>query len=321
MPPPLRPVPRATLAAACVLTAALGATLIGPASEPGHRDPAAAAAAIGAASAAPIWARTASGQLAQVDARRYPTPVDPETLTHPEADSMGSTVRAHEPPAGVAPNPISQDSAVPHLPGIDVSSNQGSINWAAVAPRLDFVYAKATEGTYYRNPDFAAQYDGPHQRGVIRGAYHFAVPSNSSGGAQADYFIAHGGAWNGDGTTLPGALDIEYNPYGKACYGLSAAAMTGWIWNFVNEYAAREHVYPVIYSTTDWWRSCTGNASGFGRYDPFWVANYGSDGGGTLPAGWRFYTFWQYSDHGRVPGDQDVFNGALAQLRRLAGRD
>jgi hypothetical protein len=47
---------------------------------------------------------------------------------------------------------------------------------------------------------------------MIRGAYHFARPHTTSGVIQAEYFVDHGGGWSGDGTTLPGALDIEYNP-------------------------------------------------------------------------------------------------------------
>jgi GH25 family lysozyme M1 (1,4-beta-N-acetylmuramidase) len=96
--------------------------------------------------------------------------------------------------------------------------------------------------------------------------------------------------------------------------------MVSWIWNFVNEYAYREHAYPVIYSTTDWWGTCTGNYGGFGRYDPLWVANYSASHGGPLPNGWGFYTFWQYADHGSLPGDQDVFNGPYTQLQVLASR-
>ena len=61
--------------------------------------------------------------------------------------------------------------------------------------------------------------------GLVRGAYHFALPDHSSGTAQAAWFATHGGAWSADNHTLPGALDIEYNPYGAACYGLSQAAM------------------------------------------------------------------------------------------------
>jgi GH25 family lysozyme M1 (1,4-beta-N-acetylmuramidase) len=199
-----------------------------------------------------------------------------------------------------------------------VSSHQGNVDWASWWNQgKKFAYAKATEGTYYTNPDFSNQYEGPYNYGVIRGSYHFGIPNNSSGASQADYFVAHGGGWSGDGLTLPGALDIEYNPYGAECYGLSAASMTSWIWDFVNEYAYKTGVYPVIYSTYDWWSTCTGNASGFQNYDPFWIARYSSSAG-TLPAGYGYYTFWQYADSGSEPGDQDVFNGAYSRLQALA---
>jgi GH25 family lysozyme M1 (1,4-beta-N-acetylmuramidase) len=155
---------------------------------------------------------------------------------------------------------------------------------------------------------------------MIRGAYHFAIPDNSSGQSQAKYFIQHGGGWSPDGRTLPGALDIEYNPYGSECYGLTSSQMKSWIQDFVQEYAYKEGVYPVIYSTTDWWTTCTGNASRFGKWDPLWIANYGASGGGPLPNGWGFYTFWQYSDSGNMPGDQDVFNGDHNRLRELASK-
>jgi len=38
-----------------------------------------------------------------------------------------------------------------------------------------------------------------YKEGLTRGAYHFARPGSSSGAAQADYFLAHGGRWSGDG--------------------------------------------------------------------------------------------------------------------------
>jgi GH25 family lysozyme M1 (1,4-beta-N-acetylmuramidase) len=231
---------------------------------------------------------------------------------------MGSTIRSHESGAAAATNIVHPAGTVPQLPGIDISGYQGNVNWAAVAPNIDFVYIKATEGTYYTNPYFAQQYNGSYSHGLIRGSYHFAIPNNSSGTSQADYFIAHGGGWSSDGKTLPGALDIEYNPYGAECFGLSQSSMVNWIWNFVNEYAVREGVFPPIYSTTDWWTTCTGNYSGFGAYDPLWIANYSASGGGPLPHGWSFYTFWQYASSGAQPGDQDVFNGAYSRLQSLA---
>jgi GH25 family lysozyme M1 (1,4-beta-N-acetylmuramidase) len=238
------------------------------------------------------------------------TPVNPEQITHPQTDDMGQITAQNVKTPEVAPQ-------VSGLPGIDVSSYQGDIDWASVAPSIDFVYAKATEGTYYTNPDFDNQYEGPYDQGLIRGAYHFAIPDNSSGATQADYFVDNGGGWSADGKTLPGALDIEYNPYGAECYGLTQSQMTSWIWDFVNEYAYDAHTYPVIYSTYDWWSTCTGNASGFQDYDPFWIACYCSSAG-TLPAGYAYYTFWQYADSGSLPGDQDVFNGSYSRLQALA---
>jgi GH25 family lysozyme M1 (1,4-beta-N-acetylmuramidase) len=261
-----------------------------------------------------VWAMTASGRTVPVAKPTFAaTPVHPERITHPGRDFMGSTVA----PRFAGQRTITP-STVPQIPGIDVSGYQGNINWASVAPHIDFSYAKATEGTYYTNPDFANQYNGPYDSHVIRGAYHFAIPDNSSGQTQANYFLAHGGGWSGDGRTLPGALDIEYNPYGSECYGLTQSQMVSWIWNFVHQYAFREHVYPAIYTTTDWWTSCTGDNGGFGNDDPLWIANYSDSHGGPLPRGWGFYTFWQYRDSGSLPGDQDVFNGALSRLQILA---
>ncbi|MBO0801620.1 MAG: lysozyme [Nocardiopsaceae bacterium] len=254
-----------------------------------------------------------TGKMVTVYKPKSTTPVHPEKVTHPAKDSMGKVTSAHS--SGKSSSSVTP--AVTQLPGIDVSSYQGDISWSSVAPHIDFSYAKATESTNYTNPYFSNQYTGPYNAGLIRGAYHFAVPNNSGGSTQADYFLAHGGGWSKDGKTLPGALDIEYNPYGSECYGLSQSAMTSWIWSFVNEYAYKTGVYPVIYSTYDWWHTCTSSDSGFAKYDPFWIADYSSSAG-TLPAGYTFYTFWQYADSGSYPGDQDVFNGAYSQLQAIA---
>jgi GH25 family lysozyme M1 (1,4-beta-N-acetylmuramidase) len=307
----VRPTLRKTLTAGSIALAAFALTL----------GTAAAGQAATTGTGNLAYARAADGRMVPVSDARPATPVHPEAITHPQLDFMGSATPANlRSAAGTAARAVTPAASVPQLPGIDVSSYQGDIDWSDVAPYIDFSYAKATEGTYYTNPDFTNQYEGPYDAGVIRGSYHFAIPDNSTGAAQADYFIANGGGWSDDGMTLPGALDIEYNPYGAECYGLSQSSMVSWIWDFVNEYAAKEGVYPVIYSTTDWWSTCTGNYSGFAAYDPLWIANYSASGGGTLPDGWGYYTFWQYADSGSQPGDQDVFNGAYSQLQVLADK-
>ncbi|KIK75421.1 glycoside hydrolase family 25 protein [Paxillus rubicundulus Ve08.2h10] len=195
----------------------------------------------------------------------------------------------------------------PH--GIDVSSYQPNIDWATVKNNgIAFAYIKATEGTTYISPTFNSQYTGATKAGLIRGGYHFAHPDSSSGAAQAKYFLAHGGGWSGDGITLPGALDIESNPSGAECYGLTASAMVSWVKDFSNTYKA---------ATGCWWKSCTGNSATFGSTNPLWIANWASTIG-TLPAGWEYTSFWQYADSGPNPGDADLWNGDLAGLKRYA---
>lgn len=203
--------------------------------------------------------------------------------------------------------------------GIDVSSWQPNVNWTTVKNHgVQFAYIKATEGTTYKSSKFSSQYIGAYNKSIIHGAYHFARPEKSSGAAQAKFFLAHGGGWSADGKTLPGALDLESTNGVKACYGLSHAKMVAWIKDFSNTYHAKTKRYPVLYTTTSWWKECTGNSKAFGTTNPLWLARYSSKPG-ELPAGWPYYTFWQYSDKASVIGsDANVFNGDSAALKRMA---
>ena len=202
--------------------------------------------------------------------------------------------------------------------GHDVSGHQGPVDWAAAAGAgAKFTYVKATEGTGFVNPQYAQQYDGAHAAGIIRGAYHFARPDVSGGAEQAEYFIAHGGGWRPDGTTLPGALDIEYNPYGDVCYGKNPADMTAWIADFTGTYLAKVRRSALIYTSTAWWKRCTGNTARFGNTDPLWLARYGPEVG-ELPAGWAKQSIWQFARGGGLPGDQNYYNGPIGRVQALA---
>jgi len=247
--------------------------------------------------------------------------VAPQGQEGSEDHTAGSQIRLHEGTQGLEEEGLdtaSAEAAAATVPGCDVSGHQGNVNWAAAwNAGARFCYVKATEGTSYRNPNFAQQYNGSYNQGMIRGAYHFALPNNSNGTTQADFFVDHGGGWSGDGKTLPPALDMEYNPYGATCYGLSASAMVQWVRDFSNRVHTRTHKYPMIYTSTSWWSQCTGNNGSFGGTNPLWIARYSSSVG-TLPAGWGFHTIWQYADSGSMPGDQNRFNGAYDRLQALA---
>ncbi|MFD8010806.1 lysozyme [Streptomyces sp. NPDC058955] len=202
--------------------------------------------------------------------------------------------------------------------GVDVSSHQGNVAWSTLwNSGVKWAYVKATEGTYYKNTYFTQQYNGSYNVGMIRGTYHFATPDTTTGTAQADYFVNNGGGWSKDGKTLPGVLDIEWNPYGATCYGKTQSGMVTWIRDFLNRYKARTGRDAVIYTATSWWKQCTGNYSGFASTNPLWIARYASEVG-ELPAGWPYYTMWQYTSSGPTVGDHNHFNGDLSRVQALA---
>ncbi|TPV49172.1 glycoside hydrolase [Pseudarthrobacter phenanthrenivorans] len=219
------------------------------------------------------------------------------------------------------------------IQGLDVSGHQPSVDWQQqwnMGAR--FAYVKATEGNYYKNPSFNSQYQGSRNVGMIRGAYHFAIPNWSSGADQARYFVQNGGGWSADGYTMPPVLDFEFNPYegrtingfyfGNTCYNMSPAQLQSWVRDFGNTMQSMTGRLPVIYTNTSWWNQCLGNPAGFGDY-PLWVAAYPSsptNNAGPVPTGsWNNYSMWQYSSTGPFAGDSNVWNGDYASLQRFAG--
>ncbi|MBV9382158.1 MAG: hypothetical protein JOY82_01075 [Streptosporangiaceae bacterium] len=215
-------------------------------------------------------------------------------------------------------------AAFPSVRGVDVASYQHpggeAIDWRQVAAAgYKFASVKATEGTYYINPYAAADVVAARRWGMYMTYYAFAIPNEGSGAAQADYLLWHS-HWRADGRMLPPELDIEYDPYSSnECYGISQRSMVGWIASFSNEIRRLTGELPIIYTTADWWNTCTGGNRWFGA-NPLWVAAYAA-GSPPLPAGWRTWTFWQYTSSGTVPGipspgntDLSYFNGAQVTL-------
>lgn len=201
------------------------------------------------------------------------------------------------------------------IQGVDVSSHQhprgAVINWPDVAAAGNtFTAIKASEGTYYVNPYYASDAEQAARAGLLVMPYAFANPfpakANGSARAQADMAARQlSSAAVPARQMLPLALDIEPDPYAAAektsqCYGLSPAAMVTWIQQFMAEAQITTGKKPVIYTTTAWWKACTGNSAAFGSY-PLWIASYGRSAP-VLPAGWSRYTFWQHTSKGAVPG-------------------
>jgi len=208
--------------------------------------------------------------------------------------------------------------------GTDVASFQhptttSTINWTDVAGGEAFVGIKASEGNYYTNPYYAGNAAQKEQAdaadaiavGLYVTPYIFANPAdpkdNGTAVQQADYGASvikasTSPAYKGS-HMLPVTLDIEPNPYtgSNSCYGLTQSAMRTWISQFITEIKKDlpTSKAPIIYTTADWWNTCTGNDTAFSA-DPLWLASYGVSNP-ALPAGWNNFTIWQYNQ-GAVSG-------------------
>src|SRR5262249_34076442 len=72
--------------------------------------------------------------------------------------------------------------------GLDISNWQGAADWNAMTDAgLQFCIIKATEGTTFRDGQFARNWSEMRRRWTVRGAYHYARP-NLNAVAQANFF-------------------------------------------------------------------------------------------------------------------------------------
>lgn len=241
-------------------------------------------------------------------APQQPEPEQPEPGGH--GHELGSQINRHE---GGSDGRSAPRPAQPTVEGMDVSGHQGDVSWQSWWDQgKRFTYVKATEGTGFRNDHFAQQYTGAADVGMIRGAYHFALPHVSNGARQAEFFVDNGGGWSADGRTLPGVIDLEYNPYGESCYGMTPQQLGAWVRDFSTTYQERTGRHPAIYTSASWWNNCV--SGDFSETNPLWVARY-NDQPGQLPGTWSHWTFWQYTSS---PLDQNRYNGTRDQLVQLA---
>lgn len=188
------------------------------------------------------------------------------------------------------------------IPVIDLSSNNGPIDWLALAPWLlkqhpdAAVIIKVSQGDWYVNELLDQQRDGAHAHGIKHvGLYHFfeAVASGGknegkplSGAANADFFMASIGAHGGILTREFPCIDWE-SEYMIARTADLRAAQTDLIGRLsrplgvkVVEYSGDYYIHGhnLAIPTANYWCAAPGSV--------------------TAPS----CLIWQYDWHGRVPG-------------------
>lgn len=188
--------------------------------------------------------------------------------------------------------------------GLDISHWQGQPDMGAIKRAgYDFIVLKATEGTYYQDPDFHVNRDNARAAGLIVLAYHFA--RNGDPVAEANYFLDFVGAFqHGEG------YDLDWEVPGDAptftlAFLTQCKARTGFNGGvYLNNY---------YLTNFDWTKVKASNFS-------LWYARY-NDTANDSPGTW-LCSMKQYTSTGSVPGvngpvDKDVFYGDEAQLTSM----
>ena len=183
--------------------------------------------------------------------------------------------------------------------GLDIARHQGKLRWKEMEKNrsLQFIYVKATEGLYLKDPCFNRNLEGAHRLGIRVGAYHFLT--KDSGLMQFINFSRH---IDIDSLDLLPVLDCEDD----GTKGWSRSEIQSAVHAFATACRARYGVEPVIYCSESYFKDYL--YPEFEEYKLF-IANY--SGTPVLP-GKAKYLLWQRSRHGRVPGiwtkvDLDVF--------------
>ncbi|MFN8619552.1 MAG: glycoside hydrolase family 25 protein [Chloroflexota bacterium] len=196
--------------------------------------------------------------------------------------------------------------------GIDVSHWQGRIDWAKVARSgIDFVIAKATEGTWMLDPTYARNRAEAHRYGIRFSAYHYANPSRKRGDAkrEADFFVKHAHL---RGRDLVPALDLEEDG------GLGSGELRRWTLQFLHRVEQRTGVRPMLYTSPGFWSGEVGDSTSLVRhgFDLLWLSHWGVRRPDVPADRWgrNGWTMWQWTARGRVPGitgfvDRDVYSG------------
>jgi len=199
--------------------------------------------------------------------------------------------------------------------GVDVSVYQGTIDWAKVkAAGISFGICRVSDGTNTLDSTFTANWKGMKAQGLVRGVYQFFRPSQDPV-AQADLLASKVGAIGpGD---LPPTCDVEVTD------GVAAATIVARVQAWSAEIEKKLDVTPMIYISPGF-SSALGSPTVFWAND-LWVAHWGV-ATPSVPASWKDWTFWQWTDKGSVNGisgvvDRDRFHGSVEDLQAFAGLD
>ncbi len=140
----------------------------------------------------------------------------------------------------------------PTVKGIDVSTYQGTIDWAKVkADGVEFAIIRVSDGLNSPDSKFAANWSGAKAAGIIRGAYQYFEPGQDPI-AQADMLLAKIGTPMPD--DLPPTIDVE------ATGGQTPAVVAARVKQWIDHVKAAVGKDPIVYTGFYFWRDSVGGA-------------------------------------------------------------
>lgn len=172
------------------------------------------------------------------------------------------------------------------LRGIDVSKHQATVNWLKVKEQgTDFAIIRAGYGRVasQKDPKFEENYLNAKKAGLHVGAYWYSYATNEAEALEEAKLFAD--TLRFKQFDMPVFIDIE-----EKCSQAKAAAIV----KAFGEYMESQGYYFGVYGYKSY---LTSYAPGITAQFCGWVAQWGSHCTFTGP-----YTFWQYTDSGRLDG-------------------
>jgi len=239
---------------------------------------------------------TACGSTSEPSSDARPTETQP-TTTQPTETGRASTSAppsaTSSPSTRTTPRASRSPKPKPAVEGIDASHHQGPIDWARVADHgIAFAYLKASEGTGFVDPRFAAHRRAARRHGVDVAGYHY-FQLCSDGTAQAEHFASVlGPPASGATDRLPPAVDLELA--GSCTDPPAADVLLAEVREFLDLIDRRYSTTTMVYLYPEF-EARYGFADDLADH-PQWVRRLGD----RPPR--REWQVWQYDDAGSIPG-------------------
>jgi GH25 family lysozyme M1 (1,4-beta-N-acetylmuramidase) len=222
----------------------------------------------------------------------------PPAVKHPKHHKPKKKHRHHHKPKGPAW-------------GIDVSSNNGEIDWGAVRHAgASFACVKASEGQDYVDFGFGRKkMRAVTEAGLVPCVYHYLRPrADRTGAREAAWFtqvVGHAGYGKG---FLPPVLDVETSE-------LNPQATCRYVGSFLRLVRRNLGVKAIVYTYPSFAQTYFSSCSWLGKYR-LWIADYGVSKAVVPSPPWSTDLLWQYTSTATVAG----VNGDVDVDKLVGGR-